>query len=165
MLISSDVVLTFSSVMLHEFPSAPCLSGGKKKLLTARVSMLLKSRPSLTCFRDYFLRGRGKDLSAPLYAQYTTAFLHPQSLPHRKRAVSATKKGRKCTYKCNIEAHSHNHLLQGKSKKCYIFWLCVCSLNYPAHRSACALLYYHMWSLRRYNRYFSTLSHRTAWFW
>jgi len=30
----------------REFPSAPCLAGEKKNLLTARVSMLLKSRAS-----------------------------------------------------------------------------------------------------------------------
>ena len=35
-----------------EFPSAPCLAG--KILITARVSMLLKSRASLTCFRACF---------------------------------------------------------------------------------------------------------------
>ena len=45
----------------HEFPSAPCLAG--KNLITARVSILLKSRPSLTCFRACFLPGRAKDLS------------------------------------------------------------------------------------------------------
>jgi len=50
----------------REFPSAPCLAGGKKKM-TARVSMLLKSRASLTCFRTCFLRGRAKALSAPRY--------------------------------------------------------------------------------------------------
>ena len=32
--------------------------------MTARVSMLLKSRASLTCFRACFLPGRAKDLSA-----------------------------------------------------------------------------------------------------
>ena len=32
--------------------------------MIARVSMFLKSRASLTCFRDYFLPGRVKDLSA-----------------------------------------------------------------------------------------------------
>jgi len=37
----------------------------KKKLMTARVSMLLKSRASLTCFRDCFLPGQAKDFSAP----------------------------------------------------------------------------------------------------
>jgi len=47
-----------------EFPSAPCLAG-KKNLMTARVSMLLKSRASLTCFRACFFPGRAKDLSAP----------------------------------------------------------------------------------------------------
>jgi len=35
------------------------LGGGEKKnLMTARVSMLLKSRSSLTCFRACFLPGR-----------------------------------------------------------------------------------------------------------
>jgi len=46
------------------FGALPCK---KKNLMTARVSMLLKSRGSLTCFRAYFLPGRAKDLSAPLY--------------------------------------------------------------------------------------------------
>ena len=48
---------------LCAFPSAPCLTGGK--LMIARVSMLLKSRASLTCFRACLLPGRAKDLSAP----------------------------------------------------------------------------------------------------
>ena len=52
----------------REFPSAPCLAGGKRKtLMTARVLMLPKSRASLTCFRACFLPGRAKDLSAPRY--------------------------------------------------------------------------------------------------
>jgi len=50
----------------REFPSAPCLAG-KKNFMTARVSMLLKSRATLTCFRASFLPGRAKDLSAPQY--------------------------------------------------------------------------------------------------
>jgi len=49
----------------REFPSAPCLAGKKKNFMTARFSMLLKSRASLTCFRACFLPGRAKDLSAP----------------------------------------------------------------------------------------------------
>ena len=52
-----------------EFPSAPCLAG-KKKFMTARVLMLLKSRASLTCFWACFLPGRAKDLSAPRYFHY-----------------------------------------------------------------------------------------------
>jgi len=48
----------------REFPLAPCLAG-KKKPLTGRGSMLVKSRASLTCFRVYFLPGRAKDVSAP----------------------------------------------------------------------------------------------------
>ena len=35
--------------------------------MIARVSMLLKSRASLTCFRGCFLPGRPKDLSARRY--------------------------------------------------------------------------------------------------
>jgi len=38
----------------REFRSAPCLAGNKN-LMTARVSMLLKPRASLTCFRDALL--------------------------------------------------------------------------------------------------------------
>ena len=41
------------------------LCRGKKNLLTAGVSMLLKSRASLTCFPACFLPGWAKDLSAP----------------------------------------------------------------------------------------------------
>ena len=37
----------------------------KTNLMTTRVSMLLKSRTSLTCFRNCFLPARAKDLSAP----------------------------------------------------------------------------------------------------
>ena len=37
----------------------------KKNLMTARVSMLLKSCAILTCFRACFPPGRAKDLSAP----------------------------------------------------------------------------------------------------
>jgi len=38
---------------------------GEKNLMTARVSILLKSLASLTCFRACFRPGRAKDLSAP----------------------------------------------------------------------------------------------------
>ena len=51
------------------FGALPCRK--KKHLMVARVSMLLKSRASLTCFRACFLPGRAKDLSAPRY------ILHP----------------------------------------------------------------------------------------
>jgi len=50
---------------LREFPSTPCLA--EKKMMTACVSMLLKSRKSLICFRACFLPGLVKDLSAPRY--------------------------------------------------------------------------------------------------
>ena len=44
------------------FGALPC----RKKKMTARVSMLLKSRASLTCFRACFVPGRAKNLSPPL---------------------------------------------------------------------------------------------------
>jgi len=46
------------------FGTLPWRVGGG---MTPRVSMLLKSRASLTCFRACFLPGRAKDLSAPRY--------------------------------------------------------------------------------------------------
>ena len=48
----------------REFPSVPCLAGKKRHLMTARVSILLKSRASLACFRACFLPGRAKNISA-----------------------------------------------------------------------------------------------------
>ena len=44
------------------FGALPCR---KRNLMTARFSILLKSRASLTCFGACFLPGRDKDLSAP----------------------------------------------------------------------------------------------------
>jgi len=44
------------------FGALPCR---KRNLKTARVSILLKSIASLTCFRACFLPGRAKDLPAP----------------------------------------------------------------------------------------------------
>jgi len=61
----------------------------RRKKLTARVSMLLKSRPTLTCFRACFLPGRATDLPAPRYItnyhcalwwQQLTAFLNENAL-------------------------------------------------------------------------------------
>jgi hypothetical protein len=47
------------------FGAFPCRK--KENLMTARVSLLLKTHASLTCFRAYFLPGRARDLSAPRY--------------------------------------------------------------------------------------------------
>jgi hypothetical protein len=47
------------------FGALPCRK--KENLMTARVSMLLISRASLTCFRACFPPGRSKDLSARRY--------------------------------------------------------------------------------------------------
>ena len=50
------------------FGALPCR--GIKNLMTARVSMLLKSRACLTCLRGFFFPGRAKDLSAPRYRTF-----------------------------------------------------------------------------------------------
>ena len=55
----------------REFPSEPCLAGKKKHLMSARVSMVLNSSASLTCFRASFLPGWANDLSAHRYMPYT----------------------------------------------------------------------------------------------
>ena len=47
----------------------------KRNLMTARVSILLKSRASLTFFRACFLPGRAKDLSALRYLSHTSYYL------------------------------------------------------------------------------------------
>jgi len=54
------------------FGVLPCRKK-KKNLTPARVSMLLKSRASLTCFRACFLPGRAKDSSAPRYYPYESS--------------------------------------------------------------------------------------------
>ena len=66
------------------FPSAPCVAEKKKNLMTARVSMLLKSCASLTCFRAYFFPGRAKDLSAPRYNNILYRFVaqEQQAIPY-----------------------------------------------------------------------------------
>jgi len=50
---------------------------GKRNLMTARVSILLKSRASLKSFRACFLPGRAKDLSACRYSVYGGLFNVP----------------------------------------------------------------------------------------
>jgi len=79
----------------RKFSSAPCLEGGKKTLMTARVSMLLKSRASLTCFRACFLPDRAKDLSAPrnfLYrGSYTGVQLSGRETDHSQAPSAEVK--------------------------------------------------------------------------
>ena len=78
----------------REFPSAPCLAG-KKNLKTARVSMLLKSRATLTCFRPCFLSGRAKDLSTPryLWVVHAEQILHP---PFRQLVLGNGRVAKNC---------------------------------------------------------------------
>jgi len=72
------------------FGALPCRK--KKNLMTARVSILLKSRASLTCFRACFLPGRAKELSAPPYSvihtgvQIVTSLLLPVPVAARSKA-------------------------------------------------------------------------------
>jgi len=60
------------------------LQGGGT-LKTSRVSMLLKSRASLTCFRACFLPGRAKDLSAPRNIYESFLYVHISSMRYVKR--------------------------------------------------------------------------------
>jgi hypothetical protein len=60
----------------------------KKNLITARVSMLLKSRASVTCFRACFLLGRAKDLSAPRYVQRQVKATQIRDVSGKKLASS-----------------------------------------------------------------------------
>jgi len=63
----------------REFPFC-ALACRKINLMTASVSMLLKSRASLKCFRACFLPGRAKDLSAPVVSLFQLpAFATAQS--------------------------------------------------------------------------------------
>ena len=55
------------------FGALPCR--GEKNLMTARVSMLLKSRASLTCFRACFLPGRAL-ISTPVDVSYCRCQSH-----------------------------------------------------------------------------------------
>ena len=47
--------------------------------------------------------------------------------------------------------------LQWKSSKCYILWVCICSLRYPARNAHGSYCY--LWRAQLYN-IFSTLSHK-----
>jgi hypothetical protein len=49
--------------------------------------------------------------------------------------------------------------LQWYSNKCYVLWVCVCSLYVSGIQSACAVLYCHQCLVSLY-RIFSTLSHK-----
>jgi len=57
--------------------------------------------------------------------------------------------------KHNIEARSWNHYCSGMRSKCYILWVCVCSLRHRAWNSHAPC--FHLW--RPALPYFSTLSH------
>ena len=76
----------------------------KKNLMTARVSMLLKSRASLTCFRVCVLPGRAKDLSAPRYDEPNSRF----SLS-RERAYGLTVPATTLPLFATIRLHEHSH--------------------------------------------------------
>jgi len=56
-------------------------------------------------------------------------------------------------YNANVQALSANHL---PWKSNYTFWVCVCSLKYPACNAHGS--YYHLWPVRL--QHVSTLSHK-----
>ena len=81
--------------------------------MTARVSMLLKSRASLTCFRACFLPGRAKDLSAPLYNPPSHAAVTP-FVPSGLQAVPLQGKAPKEIHAILIE--TLDCFLRGRAK-------------------------------------------------
>jgi len=70
----------------REFPSGPCLA--KKKFMTARVSMLLKSRASLTCFRACILPGQDLSAARYLYCLLNICYMFRPSLRHHQLLIS-----------------------------------------------------------------------------
>ena len=81
--------------------------------MTARVSMLLKRRASLTCFRACFFRGRAKDLSAPRYyvCVYVCIYIY---IIHFKNAFDEYSRGEKQTY---AQENNNPHLLKMQDSK------------------------------------------------
>jgi len=65
-----------------------------------------------------------------------------------------------CTYNVTLR-HVRVSLLQCESNKCDIFWVCVCSLSYPAGKARAP--YCHLWAAQLYN-IFATLSHELHYF-
>ena len=86
------------------------LPSRKKNLMTARVSILFKSRASLTCFRACFLPGRARDLSAPRYL----CVLFPRSpfLDH----VSAVRRANR------IKMHENKYFVHPKNHQHFTAW-------------------------------------------
>jgi len=82
------------------FVALPCR---KRNLMTARGSMLLKLRASLTCSRACFFPDRAKKLSAPRYIYiYTHTYTHTQGI--HKRMV----RFQKLTLNLFLTLHGHN---------------------------------------------------------
>ena len=93
----------------REFPSAPCLAGEKKNMMTARVSMLLKSRASLTCFRACSLPGLAKDLLEPRYYLQHDTF--PQMVNYGKRLPAPSNQISTYYYCSYLNLNTFNQLV------------------------------------------------------
>jgi len=63
----------------REFPSAPCLAG-KKSLMTARVSMLLKSRASPDMLPNFFS-----------FLVGLSTYQHPGTFSHKDKCVNMSQ--------------------------------------------------------------------------
>jgi len=94
--------------------------------MTARVSMLLKSRASVTCFRACFFPGRAKNLSAPRYnhTQHTRSihvYVYNMTLKNKNKQYRdiqvATINKHSEQFCCNNQSTSnHIHLPQRRRK-------------------------------------------------
>ena len=96
----------------REFPSTPCLAW-KKNSMTARVSTLLKSHASLTCFQACFFPCRAKDLPAPQYITYSTRGDGEDYTTPTKNLLLFI------SLPITLTAHSKSHIFQMKSPHTY----------------------------------------------
>jgi len=82
--------------------------------MTARFSILLKSRASLTCFRACFAPGRAKDLSAPLvflrsqliFAKFLLAFFYILQRFHMEMCLFFLLCVSTCDFPINLDVYA-----------------------------------------------------------
>ena len=98
-------------------------------------------------------------------ATFSCVCCHLQSIVYRNRGSILRDMWLRCTYwplwrarrnqtdSVRVTYHWGAFLqpsFRRKNNEWHIFWVCVCSLGYPALQSACAMLYCHLWAVRLY---------------
>ena len=110
----------------REFRSAPCLAGKKRDLMTTRVSMLMKTRASPTCFRACFPHGRAKDLLATQYAvhylllkMYSFIRLRTSEL---KNKITLVNFFHQMSYSVHLRSRFQNPARRKNIDTCFLFF-------------------------------------------